>query len=430
MPSEAQTDFDLKQSSRAAAPIQGPQFPGSPKKVLHVLNGAGGGAAMSTIGLIRHFRDLGIAACAVCHDAGSAAERERLSDSVGGAVLFTPLYWLNRKIRADLWKRPLLEARQLWQTGWMRSSARRVAEFANEHNVDLIHTNTILTPEGGLAARRLGLPHVWHPSRINWLAAAFCYRLEQAKVRSFCSPSCIGGDRKFGDHRRHCPRLDSRGLDAAWFRTGSRSTAFAPRAEHANAGRPLVVAMLASLSSRSKKHALFVDAASRLADLPNVEFRIYGHDSTAGGVRPGDHYAEEIHRLIREARLTNRFTWPGHVDDPVTIMGQIDILVHAADNESFGRTVVEAMAAGLPVVGVRGGGVAETIVDGETGFLAPADDPAGLAACYPPPGQRLRTSCPPRRRRPAPCGTALFARQLCERNCRNLPRSNATAAGQ
>ena len=53
-------------------------------------------------------------------------------------------------------------------------------------------------------------------------------------------------------------------------------------------------------------------------------------------------------------------------------MSQIDVLVHPADNESFGRVVVEAMAAGLPVVGVRGGGVAEIVEDGR-------DGPAGRA---------------------------------------------------
>jgi glycosyltransferase involved in cell wall biosynthesis len=62
-------------------------------------------------------------------------------------------------------------------------------------------------------------------------------------------------------------------------------------------------------------------------------------------------------------------------------MSQIDVLVHPADHESFGRVVVEAMAAGLPVVGVRGGGVGEIVRDGETGLLADADDAAGLAAC-------------------------------------------------
>ena len=55
-------------------------------------------------------------------------------------------------------------------------------------------------------------------------------------------------------------------------------------------------------------------------------------------------------------------------------------LVHPADNESFGRVVVEAMAAGLPVVGVQGGGVNEIVQHGQTGLLAERDNAQDLAA--------------------------------------------------
>jgi glycosyltransferase involved in cell wall biosynthesis len=68
------------------------------------------------------------------------------------------------------------------------------------------------------------------------------------------------------------------------------------------------------------------------------------------------------------------------VPEPVEVMDQIDVLVHPADGESFGRIVVEGMAAGIPVVGVAGGGVGEIIVDGRSGLLSPVDDAAGLAA--------------------------------------------------
>jgi D-inositol-3-phosphate glycosyltransferase len=62
------------------------------------------------------------------------------------------------------------------------------------------------------------------------------------------------------------------------------------------------------------------------------------------------------------------------------VVKEIDVLAHAADGESFGRTPVEAMAAGLPVVGPNAGGVSETVVDGETGLLFPPDDAVAMAA--------------------------------------------------
>ncbi len=116
-----------------------------PRKVLHILNSAGGGAALSTLSLIDYLTAQGIASAAVCHDAGTAEERKALEGAVGGDVLYTRLYWWNRKIRMPAWKRPLVEARQIVATGWSLGSAARVAEAAQslergfdsyEHHLD------------------------------------------------------------------------------------------------------------------------------------------------------------------------------------------------------------------------------------------------------------------------------------------------------
>jgi glycosyltransferase involved in cell wall biosynthesis len=155
---------------------------------------------------------------------------------------------------------------------------------------------------------------------------------------------------------------------------------FQPREPTSGHRGPLVVAMVGNLTSRSKKHALLIDAAASVDPQLPIEWRIYGHDPSAGGTRRGDPYVDELHRRIADHALQKRFAWPGFCSDQAQIMSQIDVLVHPADNESFGRIAVEAMAAGLPVVGMRGGGIGEIVVDGETGLLAPADDAGALAA--------------------------------------------------
>jgi glycosyltransferase involved in cell wall biosynthesis len=106
-----------------------------------------------------------------------------------------------------------------------------------------------------------------------------------------------------------------------------------------------------------------------------IDWRIYGHLPAES-----DAYLDDLRARIVRAGLSDRVTFAGFVADPVEIMREVDLVVHPADNESFGRVVVEAMAAGLPVVGVGGGGVAEIIQHGETGLLAEADDPESLAS--------------------------------------------------
>ncbi len=140
-----------------------------------------------------------------------------------------------------------------------------------------------------------------------------------------------------------------------------------------------IVAMVASLNSRSKNHERFIRAAMLVDRALPVEFRIYGHDLSQGGTVRGDAYVDRLYDIVNASPLKDRFRWMGFVDRPECIMAEVDILVHPTELESFGRIAVEAMAAGLPVVGVSGGGIGEIVQDGVTGLLAEPTDVAGIA---------------------------------------------------
>lgn len=346
-------------------------------RVLHVMNGAAGGAALSTIGLMQALDELDVESSAVCDAAGTAEEYEQLRQATHGRVEFTPLYWWNRKIRSKAWKRPLLEARQIVRTGRARTSAKRVAQFAQGHGADLIHTNTVLTPEGGLAARRLRLPHVWHVRELLGPGQPFRLPLEGPR---------------FGEYmQRHCSKLVANShITASHIRSwvpanllavipnGIDISRFVPRTTRRST-RPFVVAMVASLTSRWKKHSVFIEAASRVSrDIP-AEFRIYGHDPSHAGRTPGDAYTDDLHALARARGVADRLKWQGYVGDQAQIMSEIDLLMHPATAESFGRVIVEAMAAGVPVVTVQAGGAAEIVEHGSSGFLATPDDADEIA---------------------------------------------------
>ena len=76
-------------------------------------------------------------------------------------------------------------------------------------------------------------------------------------------------------------------------------------------------------------------------------------------------------------------------------------VVHTAADEHFGYVPVEAMAAGRPVVAACSGGPAETVVDGETGFLCPPTPEAfgeALARLVTDPGCAARLGRAGRRR--------------------------------
>ena len=83
----------------------------------------------------------------------------------------------------------------------------------------------------------------------------------------------------------------------------------------------------------------------------------------------------------KDAHYSPRVIPMGYERDPVKLAGIIascDALVHANENEPFGLVVLEALAAGLPVVGPSRGGISE-LIDEHVGQRAASVDPAGMA---------------------------------------------------
>ena len=335
-----------------------------PHKVLHVMNSAAGGAALSTLGLIAGLRAHGVKSCVVCDEGGTAAEREALADATGGEAMFTPLYWWNRKIRAAAWKRPAIEARQLLRTKGRAGAVGHIVRGVRQWNAELIHTNTILTPEGGRAAQLLGIGHVWHLRELIGDGQPFQLPLQgEALAKYLLAHASVIVANSSASAAALEPLLPStrlqtipNGIDLEPFEKLNRR----------NEGRA-TVAMVANLTSRTKKHGLFVEAARQMK---GARFQLFGHAPEPGR----DAYVDSLRSLCADAGVEVMGFLPAE-----QVMANIDVLVHTADNESFGRTVVEAMAAGLPVVGVRGGGVGETVIDEVTGLLAEPDSMSGLA---------------------------------------------------
>lgn len=84
--------------------------------------------------------------------------------------------------------------------------------------------------------------------------------------------------------------------------------------------------------------------------------------------------------LLDEAGLADRAWLPGNRDDIPDLMRAFQVFVLPSQAEGISNTILEAMASGLPVIATAVGGNAELVVNGETGVLVPARDPASLAA--------------------------------------------------
>lgn len=150
------------------------------------------------------------------------------------------------------------------------------------------------------------------------------------------------------------------------------------------------VALVAHLHE-SKGHHVAIAALAKLD--PKVRPRLL----IAGGLNyPGSsEYRAQLDTQVTELGLADDVEFLGNVADVASVYRQASVLLHPAIHpEGFGRTIVEAMSAGVPVIATRLGGV-EEICDGtEAAVLVAPDNPtelaSGLEAVLTNPEQRAR----------------------------------------
>jgi glycosyltransferase involved in cell wall biosynthesis len=119
-----------------------------------------------------------------------------------------------------------------------------------------------------------------------------------------------------------------------------------------------------------KAHDVLISAWSDVVRaLPGATLRLVGD----GPRRP------QVAEAIEAAGLTDSVELTGPVADVWPLLAESDVFVLSSRSEPLGIVVLEAMAAGLPVVATAVGGVRELVDPGRTGLLVPRDDPRQLA---------------------------------------------------
>jgi len=242
-------------------------------------------------------------------------------------------------------------------TTWLRRSP-----------VDIVHTHTSKAGLlGRLAAAAAGVPIVVHTPHGHVFHSYFSplktrlFKLLEKSLAHFTDALVMLSAGELQDHLDEgiCPPqrmyVIPSGVSLEAFR----------RCQHAELERPRLgyIGRLADI----KGPLDLIEAMSHVPD--EVELWMVGD----GPQR------EEVERRIRDLQLGSRIRLLGWQHDIPHYLEQIDVLVVPSHNEGMGRVAVEALAAGVPVVATRVGGLVDVVRPGVNGALAPEKDPAGLA---------------------------------------------------
>jgi glycosyltransferase involved in cell wall biosynthesis len=247
---------------------------------------------------------------------------------------------------------------------------------------DVVHTHTAKAGfVGRVAARLAGVPVVVHTfhghvfggyfgparTRLFILLERLCARLSTAIITLSAALKQELTDVYHVTHADHVEVIEL-GFECADLAALPRHTG-SFRAEHGIPDRAPLVGIVGRLVP-IKNHDLFFHAARLVAErLPTAHFAIVGD----GGRRT------ELEVLARSLGLADRVRFTGWITDIAPVYSALDALALTSRNEGLPVSLIEALAAGVPVVSTAVGGVADLLDGGRLGAIVPPDDARAMA---------------------------------------------------
>lgn len=319
------------------------------------------------------------AVCFVIDDLGSAGAQQQLLTLVRGLpraqfapsviALSTVKRGLEPAFRDAGVPLTLLEHSGRWSWRTLRLLTRAIGE----QRPDVVHT-WLFTADlyGRLAARLAGVPSVVSALRSTddgkpWHHVAVDRALRHLTDAYTVNAEVVG---RVLRERDHVPSAKIHtiynGVDVEPCRPED-----ADRVRQAAGCRDgdLLVGIVGRLSP-VKGHAVFLDAAAEVARrLDHVRFAVVGDGPLRG----------ELERLAAARGISERVAFFGDVRPIAPVHAALDLLVVASHFEGCSNVILEAMAAGKPVVATAVGGNPELVMPGDTGVLVPDGDPAAMA---------------------------------------------------
>lgn len=244
-----------------------------------------------------------------------------------------------------------------------------VRRLLRDRRPDLVHTNSLKSAlYGGVAGRLARVPVLWHIR--DRIADDYLPRPVVAMVRAAARvlPSGV-----IANSQATLNTLPRRGVVLS--SPVVPDAVLQPGTTRSEASGPLTFGLVGRLSPW-KGQDLFLRAFALAFPDGDERARLVG--SVMFGE---DEWETNLRQLVTELGLDQRVEFRGFREDVWAEYAELDVAVHASTTpEPFGQVVLEAMAAGVPLVAADEGGPAELVLHETDGLLVRPRDPAALAA--------------------------------------------------
>lgn len=258
-----------------------------------------------------------------------------------------------------------------WQNGKApeKATVRHFRDLMHRYRIDLVHANTLVLDEPLAAAHELAVPVLVHVRELPDHDTALCETLNATpeRLRSRVRESAAG----VITNSRHVAEWLGEGIAWAVVPNTIEMPGLLALSEPVLDKSTPAVGMLSSNLPKKGLDDLELMAAHLESLVPAARVMIFGPQTPA---------VESLLRRQVAGEAPRNIEYCGYVDDPAQALAELDVVVSLSRfQESFGRTVLEAMTAARPVVAYAWGALPELIEHEVTGALVPYGDYAGAA---------------------------------------------------
>ncbi|MEQ1643496.1 MAG: glycosyltransferase family 4 protein [Pyrinomonadaceae bacterium] len=251
-------------------------------------------------------------------------------------------------------------------------SARRIANFAEKNEINIIHAHVARDYIAASIAARSANARLVLTRHVLFPMKSF-HRFALRNVDAAIAVSSSVRDqleRVFPPDKVH---VIANGVDLAATSEGDRSSWGREFREfHSIPMDCPVVSTLGELKVMKGQRDFVLAASEVVKRQPDCRFVVAGVDNTID-----KSFRRELKRLARVLGMEPNFIWLDWLSDTRPLLAASDLFVSPSHSESFGLAILDAMIASLPVVATMTGGAIELIPDAKA--LVPIKDPLSLA---------------------------------------------------
>lgn len=250
----------------------------------------------------------------------------------------------------------------------------RLCRIVSKEKVAVIYTNTIVKFSGAITAIITKIPHLWHireiipdnPDLHSVLPHRLLFKFISRTSRTIIANSKATASQFQDINTKNKLRIiynaqetnGSHKFNSLKSIDGVKSTDW-------------IVAVVGTFQKRKAQDDAIRAVKIAEGAITNIKLLLIGDGQKE--------YKDYLKNLCSELNISDRIVFTGYRDDVPQILPHCKLLLMPSWNEPFGRVVIEAMVAGVPVIGANAGGLKEIIQEGTTGYLVPPKKPEEIA---------------------------------------------------